>query len=616
MTNIAYVLRFGWSYLRKYWVRLSASIILGILFGLSNASFVWASKTLTERFDPNAKAREKTSTKQGFFAKHLNDLNLQANRWVDPWLPRFGQKLTWRQIVGGLVFLPLLVSIRSAADYLSSYCMGWVSERVIRDLRLDLMEKLSSLSLDFFNRSRTGDLITRINVDSANLLRSLRAGGADLLKQSITVIAVFLGLCWMDWKLTACAIILLPLCLFPLIVLGKKARRAIKASMKANVMQSSQLVELLAGIRVIKAYNLEAEEVARFRRTSGQLVRQGMKGVQAKELINPIIEVISMVGLGAFCLYCFYTERSGAELVAFMTGLILFFVPIKKLAGLHIIFEQATVSVTRLIEILQEEPTVKNPVNPKPFREFRSAISFEKVTFGYTGCEVLKDFSLNIPRGFRLGIVGASGSGKTTVVNLLFRFYDPWKGAVKIDGRDLREMSIFDLRQQMALVSQDVVLFDQTVAENIACGRLGASRAEIEAAARSAFAHEFIMQLPLGYESPVGERGVSLSGGQRQRIAIARAFIRDAPILVLDEATAALDSNAEAEVQVAIDRLAEHRTVICVAHRLSTLANMEELIVLSEGRIIERGSFQELLQAGELFASLASKQGITLTSVG
>jgi ABC-type multidrug transport system fused ATPase/permease subunit len=223
---------------------------------------------------------------------------------------------------------------------------------------------------------------------------------------------------------------------------------------------------------------------------------------------------------------------------------------------------------------------------------------------------VLEDIHLTIPRGFKLGIAGESGSGKTTLVNLLFRFYDPTAGAVKIDGLDLREVSLRDLRRLMALVSQDVILFDQTVAENIACGKPGATRAEIEAAARAASAHEFIRELPQGYDTRVGERGVTLSGGQRQRIAIARAFIRDAPILVLDEATAALDSRAEAEVQAAIDRLSVNRTVICVAHRLSTLASMDRIIVLAGGRLVEEGAFEELLQRGGVFAEMASRQGI------
>jgi subfamily B ATP-binding cassette protein MsbA len=609
MNHIRNVLSFGWGYLRRYWVRLGVALLFSLVFALSNGSFIWATRTLTERFSSERVIRTKPPSKAPF-ADTLKSFNQSVQRAVDPWLPRLGKPWDTRQTVGLLLFLPLLVLIRSGADYTSSYCMGWVSERVIRDIRLDIMEKLSTLSLDFFTRSSTGDLLTRINVDSQNLLRAFRVGAADLIKESATVLVVLCGLLILDWKLTLCAMVLLPVCLLPLLVLGKKARKAMKASLKANVSQSSQLVELLGGIRVIKAFNLERDEIRRFRKTSGKLVHAGMKGVKAKELVNPIIEVISMFGLGLLLLYTFRSGRSGAELIGFLTGIMLFFLPIKKLAGVHIMFEQANVGVQRLMEILAEQPKVIEPANPKPLPEFNSAITFERVSFGYAEKEVLTDFTLTIPRGFKLGLAGESGSGKTTIVNLLFRFYDPTRGSIRIDGLDLRELSLTDLRQQMALVSQDIVLFDETVAENIASGKLDASREEIEAAAKAAFAHDFILQLPQGYDTPVGERGVRLSGGQRQRICIARAFVRNAPILVLDEATASLDSKSEAEVQADLDRLAEHRTVICIAHRLSTLSSMDRIIVLSEGRIVESGSFEELLQGAGVFAGMAARQGI------
>jgi subfamily B ATP-binding cassette protein MsbA len=265
--------------------------------------------------------------------------------------------------------------------------------------------------------------------------------------------------------------------------------------------------------------------------------------------------------------------------------------------------------------MLHEQPTVRDPAQPRPVAPFARDIVFDQVTFSYrtepgAPRPVLQDLNLAIPRGFRLGLAGESGSGKTTILNLLFRFYDPTTGAIRLDGVDLREVAMADLRGQMALVSQDSVIFDQTVAANIGCGRPGATREEIEAAAKAAFAHDFIQQLPEGYDTRLGERGASLSGGQRQRLCIARAFVRNAPILVLDEATASLDSKAEAEVQAAIDRLAEHRTVICVAHRLSTLAAMDRILVLDQGRVVEQGSFQELLQAGGAFAAMAARQGI------
>lgn len=658
MNSILSVLRFGWTYLRRYKGRLAASVFFGILFALLNSSIVWVTSTLVERFDDtphssgsrivasaSAGLTNRTGTAAGIpsvpdggggtapgagpgqgaggapvesgaiqtigAAKEtLGSIRADMKAWLDAWLPRVGQKMESKQFYGLLLFLTIPAFLRAAADYLSSYCMGWVSERVVRDIRLDIMDKLSALSMDFFNRASTGDLLTRVNTDSLNLLRSLRQGAADLIKEPLTLVSVFAYLLWLDWGLTLAALVLLPICMYPLVRLGKKAKRATKAGLKASVMQSGQLVELLAGVRVVKAFGLEDEQMARFRKTSGDIVHAGMKGVQAKELVNPVIEVVAVIGLSALLMYVFNTGRTGKELAAFLIGVLLFFQPIKKLAGLHILFEQASVGVVRLREILEEQPSVKEPKQPKALTTFEGEIVFDRVSMGFGGTEVLRDFSLTIPRGRKLGLAGESGSGKTTILNLLFRFYDPTAGAVRIDGVDLRDVTTRDLRRLMALVSQEVVIFDDTIAGNIACGKRGATREEVVAAAKAAFAHDFIVERPGAYDGPAGERGTTMSGGQRQRLSIARAFVRNAPILVLDEATGALDAKAEGEVQAAIDNLAEHRTVICVAHRLSTLAAMDEILVLKDGAIAERGSFNELLARGGAFAEMAAKQGI------
>ncbi len=612
MSHLKTVFNFARIYMGRYWGRLLAGLLAGIVFGLANGSFIWATRTLTDRLSPAAQPAlvEKKPRTPKLFKEQLTALKSRVDQAVDPWLPRAGLDLDWRQILGGLLFLPVLVSVRSIADYISGYCLGWVSERVINDLRVDVLTKLSSLSLDYFNRSSTGDMLTRINVDTLNLHRALKVGGADLVKEPFTILSVFTVLCLIDWRLTLIVVVFLPICILPLFILGKKARRASRAGRGANVGQNSLLVELLSSIRVVKAFNLEEQQLKRFRDYSKQLVHHGMKGVQAKELVNPLIEIISMAGLGVLLVYIFWTHRTVPDLVGFLTGLILFFMPVKKIAAIHILFEQAGAGIERLVDILQEQPSVKEPAQPKPLTGFTTALTLENLSFSYGNQIVLRDVNLTLPRGFKLGVAGESGSGKSTLVNLIFRFYDPTAGAIKIDGLNLRDVSWTDLRRQMALVSQEIVLFDQTVAENIGCGKLGATSAEIEAAARAAFAHDFILQLPQGYDTRVGERGVTLSGGQRQRVAIARAFIRNAPILVLDEATASLDSQSEAEVQTAIERLEENRTVICVAHRLSTLATMDRIIVLTQGRIVEQGTFQELLASGGTFAAMARRQGM------
>ena len=619
MNKLGNVLRFGWPYLRRYWGRVAVGVLLGILFGVSNAGFVWATRTLIGRMNPTplivdpatAAGAELTPAAEGSRVRAvIAHWDQVTQREVDPWLPRIGRSLDLRQMVGGLLFLPLLAAFRGYTGFLSSYCLAWASERVVNDLRGDVLAKLSSLSFDFFNRSTMGDLVTRVNGDTAMLQRCLNLGVGDLVKEPMTIISLVVALGLIDWQLTLLSLAFFPVCVVPIIVLGKKARRAARAGLDTTITQSSLLLETLSGIRVIKAFGLEAEQVARFRQMSRQLVHHGMKGIRAKELINPIIETVAVFGLGLLILYVINQGRSVEDMVGFLTGMVFLYTPVKKLAGLHVLFEQTSVGVQRLGQILREQPTIREPAVPKRLPGFTTAIELDGVSFAYGSIPVLADIQLTVRKGMKLGIAGESGSGKSTLINLLFRFYDPTQGSLRMDGLDLREVSLSDLRQHMALVSQDIVLFDQTVAENIACGRLGATRLEVEAAARAASAHDFIQRLPEGYDTRIGERGITLSGGQRQRVAIARAFVRNAPILALDEATAALDSQAEAEVQSAIEKLEENRTVLCVAHRLSTLANMDHILVLGSGRLVEQGTFEELMRKGGPFAAMAARQGI------
>lgn len=615
MNKIKAVFSFGGPYLLRYWQRLVIGVLLGLSFAAVNASFFWAIKTTFDRLNPqpahSAVATAPASGINAFFADKAKEISESIDTAVDPWFPKAGRKLDWRQILGALLMFPLLVALRGTVSYLTTYCLSWVSERAINDLRVDILAKLSSLSLDFFHRSKTGDLLQRVNADTVALQQAMSMGFSDLIKEPFTIIGLVAMLCFASVKLTLFALVFLPLCLIPIIVLGKKVRRASGDQRASYIVQLNLLVEAISGIRVIKAFGLENQQVQRFRDTCQRLVRHGMKGVQARALVNPLIEFIALTGVGALIIYIVSQDTNINKLIAFLGTAVLLFEPIKKLANVHVMLEQTSVGVERLMALLGEQPTIKETKSPKPLPQFTKAISYENMSFSYGDKRALDNISVTVPRGCKLGIAGESGSGKSTMVNLLLRFYDPTQGAIKIDGIDIRDVTFVDLRQHMALVSQEIVVFDQSVADNIGCGKKGATRAEIEEAARAASAHDFITRLPQGYDTIVGERGQTLSGGQRQRLAIARAFIRNAPILVLDEATASLDSHAEMEVQGAIERLEKNKTVICVAHRLSTLMEMDQIIVLSrEGKIVERGTFDELLQLGGTFADMARKQGI------
>jgi ABC-type multidrug transport system fused ATPase/permease subunit len=608
MRDIIRVLRFVGPQLKPYWPRFLMGILLGVLFGALNGGFMVALKILIERLtEPQTAASTLLAMKAPAWAAGVPGF---MQNLINTWLPLSGQPVTWKQAAGCILLLPGLTAIRGVAGYLSGYCMSWVSERVVNGLRNELMVKFSSLSLDYFNRASMGDMTTRINSDTLALRKSLGLGFDDLIKQPMTVVSILVVGFFLEWRLTVFCMIFLPLSAAPMIILTRKARKAAQKVVDMGVFQSSHLLEVLGNIRVVQAFGLERQQEEEFRGYSKQLVQHGMRGVRARELVNPLVEVIAVTGIGVILFYIFYANLRVQDLLAFLSGLALLPNAIKKIASTTFALQLTSVSIDRLQAVLDEQPTVKEKPNARPVPGFSGEIRIENVRFTYGDMLVLDGVDLVIPKNRKLGIAGESGSGKSTLINLLFRFYDVTGGRILIDGADLRDVRLAELRSQMALVSQEVVLFNRTVAENIACGKIGATQVEIEMAARAAHAHDFILELPEGYQTKVGERGVRLSGGQRQRIAIARAFVRNAPILVLDEATAALDSQSEAEVQKAIDGLSENRTVISVAHRLSTLATCDQIIVLTRGKIMERGSYQELLGKGSAFAAMAARQGI------
>ena len=600
-----------------------------MFFGLSNGLFVLSVNVLFNRLAPPAAVSaiqsKSTATSAETQAPQLESFSKRIKAAVAPlgesfkkvsdnWLPRMGQPVTWQQMLGGFFLLPLVMGGRAMASYFSTYCLTWVSARVIRDMQVAALRKAQELSMAFFQRMPVSDIYARITSDTNAIYTAMTNGFIDTIREPFTILSILISMLVIDWKLTLIASFMLPLVLVPVISSGKRLRMLTKKFTSLSVTQSGSLLEALAAIRIVKAYAMEALQLKSFREQATIGVEMSVKTAQTRNLLNPLIEVLSMLGVGFLLVFVFTTNAKPGNLVAFLTALLLAPLSIKRIANLHLTLQMTTVSTQRLEELFSEKPSVVEPAHPRALTKFNQGIRIEGVTFSYGHTDVLHEISLDIPKGKKVGLAGESGSGKSTLINLLMRFYDPTKGRILFDGHNLREYATKDLLGQMALVSQDVVLFNLPVSTNIGFGHGGATQAEIEQAAKRAYAHDFIMQMPAGYDSSCGERGQLLSGGQKARVAIARAFVRNAPILVLDEPTAALDSRAEKEIQAAIDSLEEGRTVICIAHRLSTLANMDEIVVLDHGRIVERGTFDQLLKAKGHFARMAEQQRLTASS--
>ena len=628
MQQLVKIWRFGTPFLRPYLPRFVFGVVLGVIFGLSNGLFVLSINVLFKRLSPATgiiapatMKQEKPGVSLPFGDSASSAIKEKTQKWgekaqavANQWLPAVGQPFAWKQAAGGFLLLPLVVGLRSLTNYLSVYLLTWVSTRVIRDMQLAALRKVQELSVAFFQKRPVSDLVARINGDTRVIYTAMTTGFIDTIREPFSLLGILASMLWVDWKLTLISLGLLPVIIWPVAKSGRRLKEMAKSFARQNVQQSGGILEALMAVRVVKAYSMEAAQRRNFLELANQTVALNVKQAQIKSMLNPVIEVISMVGIGFLILFVFYTATCPTNFVTFVAALLLTPLSIKRLADLHLTLQTASVSSERLEELFSEQPTVVEPARPQTLTKFSQGICIENVTFSYGHTDVLHKVSLEIPKGKKIGLAGESGSGKSTLINLIMRFYDPTQGRILLDGHDLREYATKDLLAQMGMVSQDVVLFNLPVGKNIGLGHEGATQAEIEQAAKHAYAHDFILQMPQGYESPCGERGQLLSGGQKARIAIARAFVRNAPILVLDEPTAALDSKAEAEIQAAIDSLEQGRTVICIAHRLSTLATMDEIVVLNKGQIVERGTFDQLLKAKGHFARMAEQQRLTASS--
>jgi subfamily B ATP-binding cassette protein MsbA len=506
----------------------------------------------------------------------------------------------------------LLFFLKGLFGFLQSYLMSDIGQRVVRDIRSKLYVKFQSLSLDYFTHKRGGELISRITNDVKLVENAVSYGSTDLVYQTLQVVIFLFLTFFIYFKLALISVILVPLISFPIIKVGRMLRKLSKRSQEKMADINSILYETIIGTRIVKAFNMEDYEIEKFNRVNRDYYKISMKSIKRLLIVSPVTELLGCIA-GIFVFFW-----AGREVIAgklsfgifglFMGSLLSLIRPFKKLSQVNSLNQQAVAASERIYEVLETSPSVKERANAIDLAGFKDSVVFEDVRFKYAEHEILKGINLEVKKGTILAIVGRSGTGKTTLVDLIPRFYDPIKGRILIDGIDIKEASLKSLRQQIGIVTQETILFNDTIRANIAYGHAEAKDEAIEQAAILSHAHDFIKRLPAGYDTVIGDRGMRLSGGERQRLAIARALLKNPPILILDEATSQLDSEAERIVQEALDRLIQGRTVFVIAHRLSTVRAAHRIVVLEKGIIAQEGPHSELLDKDGLYKRLYQAQ--------
>ncbi|MDD5432364.1 MAG: ABC transporter ATP-binding protein [Candidatus Omnitrophica bacterium] len=506
----------------------------------------------------------------------------------------------------------LMFVFKGLFGFLQSYLMSDIGQRVVRDIRAKLYDKFQHLSLDYYTHKRGGEMISRITNDVKIVENAVSYGSTDIVYQTLQVVIFAFLTFFIYLKMAVISIILVPLISMPIVMVGKKLRKLSRSSQEKMADINSLLYETIIGARIVKAFNMEPYEIKKFNRVNQDYYKITMKSIKKLLLLSPSTEILGCIaGVTVF----FW---GGREVIAgklsfgvfglFLGSLLSLIRPFKKLSQVHSLNQQAVAASERIYEVLETNPSVVEKKGALELGNFKEKVAFENVWFKYADNEILKGVNLEVRKGSMLAIVGPSGSGKTTMVDLIPRFYDPVNGRILIDGIDIKEVSLKSLREQIGIVTQETILFNDTIRANIAYGHPEATDSQIEDAATQAHAHEFIKHTPNGYNTVIGDRGMRLSGGERQRIAIARALLKNPPILILDEATSQLDSQAERIVQAALDRLIQGRTVFVIAHRLSTVRNAQTIVVLDKGLIVEQGSHTELLNKEGLYKRLYQMQ--------
>ncbi len=574
-------------YLAPYKARFLLGVLFGALYGAANGLLIFTVRHVTAVVFPGPDAVVK--------------------------IPYYGDispgELGLLGVLAITASVPLLMTFRGLCSYLNSYCMLWVSLRVLDDIRTELFARLMGQSMEFFNKAKSGELIQTVFNQTRMAQAALTTISGDLVKQPISIISALAVLIYFDWRFTLGALVLFPLCIVPVVLVGKKVRKSGTQEEEEAGTLMVLMQEAFAGIRLVKTSAREDYEIARFNSANAKMMQLIMRWRKAMEIVGPMVESVASLGVAAALIYAWYFGLGFSKFMSLATGLMLLYPPFKALSKIHIMMQKCLAATTKVFELMEREPAISDAPGAIVLDHCRGRIDFENVTFTY-GPKVpaVRHVTLQIPAGSSCALVGESGAGKSSLLSLLLRLYDVTGGRILLDGHDIRDLTQASLRSHVSIVSQDTFLFHDTIYNNLRYGRLDATRPEIEAAARRAYAHDFILAQPEGYETIIGDKGSLLSGGQQQRLSIARALLKNAPVLLLDEATSALDSESEKQIQAALEELSTGRTVIAIAHRLSTILKADQIVVMERGEVLDTGRHAELYEKSRVYRRLCDLQ--------